>query len=106
MTLWNTLSPPCPTRWTPWRRICRRRPWSTTTASGALAIAIDKKWGSVDIVNTGNAGTPITGPNKPLLTLDVWEHAYYIDHRNLRPKFVEAFLSHLANWDFAAKNFS
>jgi superoxide dismutase, Fe-Mn family len=106
------------------------------TATGALAAAIDSKWGSfdefkkafqasavgnfgsgwtwlvkkidgsVDIVNTGNAGSPITGPNKPLLTIDVWEHAYYIDHRNQRPKFVETFLSHLANWDFAAKNFS
>jgi Fe-Mn family superoxide dismutase len=106
------------------------------TATAALAAAIDSKWGSfdefkkafqasavgnfgsgwtwlvkktdgsVDIVNTGNAGTPITGPNKPLLTIDVWEHAYYIDYRNLRPKFVETFLNHLANWDFAAKNFS
>jgi len=103
--------------------------------AGALASAIDKKWGSfdgfkeaftksavgnfgsgwtwlvkkgdgaVDIVNTSNAGTPLTGGEKALLTVDVWEHAYYIDHRNARPKFVETFLNSLANWDFAAKNF-
>jgi Fe-Mn family superoxide dismutase len=43
--------------------------------------------------------------NKALLTIDVWEHAYYIDYRNARPKFVETFLASLANWDFAARNF-
>jgi len=103
--------------------------------SGALAAAIDKKWGSfdafkeafvksavgnfgsswtwlvkksdgsVDIVNTSNAATPLTTADKPLLTIDLWEHAYYIDYRNARPKFVETFLASLANWDFAAKNF-
>ncbi|MFN9480479.1 MAG: superoxide dismutase [Fe] [Betaproteobacteria bacterium] len=61
--------------------------------------------GSVDIVNTSNAATPLTGAGKPLLTIDVWEHAYYIDYRNARPKFVETFLTSLVNWDFAAKNF-
>jgi Fe-Mn family superoxide dismutase len=59
----------------------------------------------VDIVNTSNAGTPLTTADKSLLTIDVWEHAYYIDYRNARPKFVETFLNHLANWDFAARNF-
>jgi Fe-Mn family superoxide dismutase len=103
--------------------------------SGALAAAIDKKWGSfdafkeaftksavgnfgsgwtwlvkkadgsVDLVNTSNAGTVLTTADKALLTIDVWEHAYYIDFRNARPKFVETFLGSLANWDFAAKNF-
>jgi Fe-Mn family superoxide dismutase len=103
--------------------------------AGALAAAIDKKWGgfdafkeaftksavgnfgsgwtwlvkkpdgSVDIVNTSNAGTPLTTADRALLTIDVWEHAYYIDYRNARPKFVETFLTSLANWDFAAKNF-
>lgn len=103
---------------------------------GALLQAIEKKWGSfdefkkafqasavgnfgsgwtwlvkkpdgsVDIVNTSNAGTPLTTADKPLLTVDVWEHAYYIDYRNARPKFVETFLEHLANWSFAEANFA
>ena len=60
----------------------------------------------VDIVNMGAAGTPLTTGDKALLTIDVWEHAYYIDHRNARPKFVEAWLDKLVNWDFAAKNFA
>jgi uncharacterized membrane protein (UPF0127 family) len=58
------------------------------------------------IVNTGAAGTPLTTADKALLTVDVWEHAYYIDYRNLRPKFVETYLDKLVNWDFAAKNFA
>ncbi|HUN93118.1 MAG TPA: superoxide dismutase [Fe] [Burkholderiaceae bacterium] len=66
---------------------------------------VRKADGSVDIVNTSNAGTPLTTSDKPLLTIDVWEHAYYIDYRNARPKFVETFLASLANWDFAARNF-
>lgn len=103
---------------------------------GALAVAIQQKWGSfdafkeaftksavgnfgsgwtwlvrkadgsVDIVNTSNAGTPLTGDDRPLLTVDVWEHAYYVDYRNARPKFVEAFLTHLVNWSFAEANFA
>ena len=103
---------------------------------GALADAINAKWGSfaafkeafqksavgnfgsgwtwlvkkgdgtVDIVNMGPAGTPLTTADKALFTVDVWEHAYYIDHRNLRPKFVETFLASLANWDFAEANFA
>ena len=68
---------------------------------------VKKADGSVDIVNTGAAGNPLkTGEGKPLLTIDVWEHAYYIDYRNLRPKFVETFLASLANWDFASANFA
>ncbi|MFD1711303.1 superoxide dismutase [Fe] [Ottowia sp. GY511] len=103
--------------------------------TGALADAINKKWGSyadfkkafvtsavgnfgsgwtwlvkkadgsVDIVNMGAAGTPLTTGDTPVFTVDVWEHAYYIDYRNLRQKFVETYLDKLANWDFAAKNF-
>ena len=104
--------------------------------AGALADAINKKWGSldefkkafqasavgnfgsgwtwlvkkadgsVDIVNMGAAGTPLTTGDKALLCIDVWEHAYYIDYRNARPKFVETFLNSLANWAFAEKNFA
>lgn len=104
--------------------------------TGALADAINKKWGSfdefkkafqasavgnfgsgwtwlvkkadgsVDIVNMGAAGTPLTTGDKALLTIDVWEHAYYIDYRNARAKFVEVFLNNLANWDFASANFA
>lgn len=105
-------------------------------ATGALAEAINAKWGSfakfkeafnasatgnfgsgwtwlvkladgsLDIVNTGNAGTTLTTEGQTaLLTCDVWEHAYYIDYRNARPKYLEAFWA-LANWEFAAKNFA
>ena len=104
--------------------------------TGALAAAINAKWGSldafktafqtsavgnfgsgwtwlvkkadgsVDIVNMGAAGTPLTTGDTALLCIDVWEHAYYIDYRNRRPDFVATFLDKLANWDFAAKNFA
>ena len=66
---------------------------------------VKKADGSLAMVNTTGAQTPLTGSDKPLLTLDVWEHAYYIDYRNQRSKFVESFLAHLANWEFAARNF-
>ncbi|HLR30389.1 MAG TPA: superoxide dismutase [Fe] [Paenalcaligenes sp.] len=103
--------------------------------SGALAQAINDKWGSfdefktafntaaagnfgsgwtwlvkkqdgsVDIVNTSNADTPLTGDDVPLLTCDVWEHAYYIDYRNARPAYLEKFWE-LANWKFVEDNFA
>lgn len=65
---------------------------------------VQNKEGKLEIVNTGNAQTPMTSGGHALLTVDVWEHAYYIDYRNERPKFMNAFWS-LVNWDFANKNF-
>ena len=65
-----------------------------------------QKGDALEIVNTSNAGTPLTTADKALLTVDVWEHAYYIDYRNLRQKFVETFLGHLVNWQFAEANFA
>ena len=61
--------------------------------------------GSVELVSTSNAATPMTAGMKALLTCDVWEHAYYIDYRNLRAKYVEGFWG-VVNWDFVAKNFA
>ena len=58
---------------------------------------------TLKIVTTANAETPITDGLKPLITCDVWEHAYYIDYRNDRPGFLGVFLDHLANWEFAAQ---
>ncbi|MDN3555119.1 superoxide dismutase [Halomonas maura] len=61
--------------------------------------------GGVDIVNTSNADTPVAHGQTPLMTIDVWEHAYYIDYRNARPKYLEN-IWNLINWDFVAQNFS
>jgi Fe-Mn family superoxide dismutase len=60
--------------------------------------------GSLAIVSTSNADSPLTTSSTPLLTLDVWEHAYYLDYQNSRDKFVEVFLEGLTNWDFAQAN--
>jgi superoxide dismutase, Fe-Mn family len=68
---------------------------------------VKKADGSVDIVNMGAAaGTPLTTGDKALLCVDVWEHAYYVDYRNMRPKYVETFLANLVNWSFAEANFA
>ncbi|MBI4878352.1 MAG: superoxide dismutase [Planctomycetes bacterium] len=68
--------------------------WTWLTASG----------GKLEIVQTSNAGNPMTDGKTPLFTLDVWEHAYYLDYQNRRPDFVKTFLDHLVNWDFVLAN--
>jgi superoxide dismutase, Fe-Mn family len=70
--------------------------------SGYVWLVLDG--GKAKIVDTANAETPLTTSAKPLLTTDVWEHAYYIDYRNRRDTFLEAFLDKLVNWDFVAAN--
>ena len=74
---------------------------AVTTFGSGWAWLVQRPDGSLGLVSTPNAATPLTGPDKPLLTCDVWEHAYYIDYRNARPKYVEAFWN-LVNWDFVA----
>ena len=63
-----------------------------------------EKDGKLAVTKTPNADLPMKHGQKALLTMDVWEHAYYIDYRNARPKYIEIFLNNLANWDFALGN--
>ncbi|WP_428115392.1 superoxide dismutase [Candidatus Poriferisodalis sp.] len=62
--------------------------------------------GSLRIVQTDDAGTPLTDGLNPLLVIDIWEHAYYLDYQNARAAYVDAFVEHLLNWEFAAQNFA
>ncbi|TQV79286.1 superoxide dismutase [Denitrobaculum tricleocarpae] len=71
--------------------------------SGWTFLVLDG--GTLKIVNTLNAGTPMTDGQTALLTIDVWEHAYYLDYQNRRPDYIQTFLDKLANWDFASANF-
>lgn len=75
-----------------------------TTFGSGWAWLVKKQDGSIDLVSTSNAATPMTQNQTALLTCDVWEHAYYIDYRNARPKYLEHFWE-LINWDFVAANF-
>lgn len=76
---------------------------AVTQFGSGWAWLVEEK-GALKVTKTGNADTPLVHGQKPLLTVDVWEHAYYLDYQNRRPDFVTAFLDHLANWDFAAAN--
>ena len=78
---------------------------AVTTFGSGWAWLVKTPSGELDLVSTSNAATPLTTDNKALLTCDVWEHAYYIDYRNARPKYVESFWN-LVNWDFVAANFA
>jgi Fe-Mn family superoxide dismutase len=75
---------------------------TTQFGSGWAWLVLDG--GTLKVVKTLNAENPLHTGQIPLLTCDVWEHAYYLDYQNRRPDFVEAFLSNLANWDFVAQN--
>ena len=78
---------------------------AVTTFGSGWAWLVKNADGSLALVSTSNAGCPLTAGQTPILTCDVWEHAYYIDFRNLRPKYLEAFWA-LVNWDFANANFA
>ena len=76
---------------------------SIKTFGSGWGWLVQRKDGSLALASTSNAATPLTGEDTPLLTCDVWEHAYYIDYRNARPKYLDAFWN-LVNWDFVASN--
>ncbi|GAB4258359.1 MAG: superoxide dismutase [Fe] [Methylomicrobium sp.] len=77
---------------------------AVTTFGSGWAWLVKNKDGSLELVSTSNAGCPLTEGKTPILTCDVWEHAYYIDYRNARPTYLEAFWA-LVNWDFANANY-
>jgi Fe-Mn family superoxide dismutase len=77
---------------------------AATTQFGSGWAWLVVEGGKLKVMKTGNAETPLTKGLKPLLTIDVWEHAYYLDYQNRRPDYVSAVLDKLINWNFAADN--
>ncbi len=77
---------------------------TTQFGSGWAWLIVDG--GKLKVVKTGNAETPLADGKTPLITLDVWEHAYYLDYQNKRPDYIKAWLDKVVNWDFAAENFA
>ena len=77
---------------------------ATTQFGSGWSWLVQGKDGKLSVTRTPNADLPMKHGQKALLTIDVWEHAYYIDYRNARPKYVETFLKSLVNWDFALEN--
>ncbi|WP_069791939.1 superoxide dismutase [Cyanobacterium sp. IPPAS B-1200] len=75
---------------------------ATQFGSGWAWLVLDN--GTLKVTKTGNADNPITAGQTPLLTMDVWEHAYYLDYQNKRPAYIDDFLGKLVNWDFVAQN--
>lgn len=89
-------------KWENYELFCKAFTSSAVTNFGSgWTWLVKKSDGAVDIVNTTNAGSPLTTKDTPLIAVDVWEHAYYVDYRNERQKYVEVFLKHLVNWPFA-----
>ncbi len=78
---------------------------ATQFGSGWAWLVLDPTDNKLKVIKTPNAETPITKNLKPLITIDVWEHAYYLDYQNRRPDYIDTFINHLVNWEFALKNF-
>lgn len=78
---------------------------ATQFGSGWAWLVLDPADKKLKVLKTPNADTPFIKGLKPLLTIDVWEHAYYLDYQNRRPDYIDTFISKLINWDFALKNY-
>jgi Fe-Mn family superoxide dismutase len=77
---------------------------ATQFGSGWAWLILDPSDNKLKVIKTPNADTPIVKGLKPLITIDVWEHAYYLDYQNRRPDYIDTFINHLINWEFALKN--
>jgi superoxide dismutase, Fe-Mn family len=75
-----------------------------TQFGSGWAWLVQGRDGSLEVLKTLNAENPIVEGKQPLLTMDVWEHAYYLDYQNMRATYVDAFLDNLVNWEFVEKN--